>query len=434
MAKKALNKPKTGLIAALDIGSSKICCFVARVDASASPGDRAPLGGGMTGPLLQVTGIGHQVSRGVKGGTIVDMEQAVGSIRDAITSAERMAHTRIDKVLLNLSGGYPISQTVGVDVSVAGHEIGDGDLRRVLGQGRQIAFDDGRELVHSIPVGFTIDDHRGIQDPRGMTGDRLGAQMHVVTAASSTVRNLTSVAQRAHLTVEGFVVSPFASGLACLVEDEIDLGVTLIDMGGGTTTIAVFYGGSVIYTDCIPVGGQHITSDIARGLSTPMAEAERLKTFHGNALAWPLDDRETLDIPLIGEDPHTNHNQIPKSLLGRIIRPRLEETFEMVQERLEASGMAKIAGQRVVLTGGASQLTGAVDLAQKIMDRQARLGRPIRIQGLADATAGPAFSTCAGLVAYAVDPVLDASRAGIAAQKEPSSLFGKVGSWLRESF
>lgn len=428
MVKKTLTKSKGELVAALDVGSSKTCCFIARIDDTG----QADAGSGLPG--VRILGIGHKVAEGVRNGAVIDMEAAEVAIRRAVQAAETMSKESIGRVYLNLSGGYPASQTFGFEVAINGHEVGDADLRRILGHGRGVEIEQDRDLIHSIPVGFSIDGSRGIRDPRGMAGQKLGAHMHLVTASSGPVRNLSMVVQRCHLDIEGYVVSPYASGLACLVEDEMDLGVTVIDMGGGTTTVAVFFDGSVVFTDTIPVGGGHVTNDIARGLSTPISEAERLKTLHGCATLSPLDDRETLEIPQIGEDADALPNQVQKSMLIRIIQPRLEEVLEMVKSRLVDSGFDKIAGRRAVLTGGASQMPGLRDLAQKILDKQVRLGRPIRINGLADATAGPAFSTCAGLLAYAVDPGFDVPITGRADKEVPTGMLGKVGSWLRENF
>jgi cell division protein FtsA len=410
---------RSGVIAALDIGSSKISCLIGKIEDSGRP---------------TIVGIGHQLSRGVKNGTIVDMDEAEMAILTAVHAAEKMSAETIDEVVVNLSGGYPASQTVGVEVAIAGHEVGDADLRRVLEHGRAIDVGPDRQVVHSIPVGYTIDGNRGIRDPRGMYGDRLGVTMHIVTAAAGAARNIATCVNRCHLEVSALVVSPYASGLATLVEDEKDLGVTVIDMGGGTTGIAVFFDGQVVFTDTIAIGGNHVTSDIARGLSTPLVHAERMKTLYGSALTSPSDERELINVPQIGEDGSGSPNQVAKSILVGIIQPRLEETFELVRARLEASGFDKIAGRRVVLTGGAAQLTGARELAQLVLDKQVRMGRPIRIAGLAESTAGPAFSTAAGLIAYAMRreaelrPQLRPERA------HAQGLFLRVGGWLRENF
>jgi cell division protein FtsA len=208
--------------------------------------------------------------------------------------------------------------------------------------------------------------------------------------------------------------------------------VTVIDLGGGVTSMAVFFDGHVVWTDSIPVGGGHVTSDIARGLSTPVAHAERMKTLFGSCMTAGADEREVIDVPLVGEENHDHANHVPKSILTGIIRPRLEETFELVRSRLEASGFYKIAGRRVVLTGGASQLNGVRELAATVLDKQVRLGRPIRIQGLSDQTGGPAFAVCAGLIGYALGPQ-ESPRLAAAATTASNGWIGRVGLWLREN-
>jgi cell division protein FtsA len=407
-----------GTIAALDVGSTKVVCFVARIDDSGAP---------------RIVGIGHQISRGVRAGTIVDMDAAETAIGTAVHAAETMAGEQIREVLVSLSGGQPESQTLTVETPVAGHEIGDADLRRALSHARNLTIAADAELIHTIPVGYTIDGSKGIREPRGMIGERLGVRMHVVTASANPVRNLRSCIGRCHLDVEGFVMSPYAAGVACLVEDEMDLGVTLIDMGGGTTTMSVFSEGRMVWCDSIPLGGAHVTNDIARGLTTPLVHAERLKTLYGGAVPTVSDEREIIDVPQVGEEEPSQANHVPKSLLVGIIQPRLEEIFEHVRGRLEASGYGKAAGRRVVLTGGASQLPGMREMAQQVLDKQVRMGRPLRMGGLADSVGGPAFSTAAGLLAYAVQqPVELPVTAGLADQPS-AGLLGRVGLWLKEN-
>ena len=411
-------KPKSGLIAALDIGTTKVCCFIAQVEGEDN---------------IRVVGIGHQKSRGLRAGVVVDMDTAEESIRGAVHAAEQMAGETIRDVFVNLSCGAPTSQTVAVEVAIAGHEIGDPDLRRVLSQGYLFSDGSDRETIHSIPVSYTIDGSRGIRDPRGMYGDRLGVNMHVVSASAGPVRNLKTCVARCHLDLQALVVSPYAAGLATLVEDEMDLGVTCIDMGGGTTSIAVFFDGEVVFTECVPVGGLHVTSDIARGLSTPLVHAERMKTLYGSALATAADEHEVIDVPQVGEDDHAMPNHVPKSILVGIIQPRLEETFELVRARLEASGFDRLAGRRVVLSGGASQLQGVRDLAALVLDKQVRMGRPLRVGGLADATAGPAFAACAGLLHYAATRFSDARQRPRRAPADEEGVLGRLGGWLREN-
>lgn len=416
--RRGLAKPRSGLIAALDIGTTKVVCFVAQVDPDEG---------------IRVTGIGHQVSRGVRAGVIVDMEQAERSIRGAVHAAEQMAGETIREVFVNISAGSPASQTLPVAISIAGHEVGDADLRRVLGLGYLQTEASDREIIHSIPVNYSIDGSHGIRDPRGMYGERLGVNMHVVGASAGPVRNLKAAVARCHLDPQALVVSPYAAGLAALVEDETDLGVTCIDMGGGITSIAVFFDGEVVYTECIPIGGQHVTSDIARGLSTPPAHAERMKTLYGAARSASTDEQEIIDVPQVGEDEHASPNHVPKSMLVGIIQPRIEETFELVRARLEASGFERVAGRRVVLTGGASQLQGVRDLAALILDKQIRMGRPLKIGGLAEATGGPAFATCAGVLQYAVTRYAGPVNRSRRRAEEANGVFGRVGLWLRDN-
>jgi cell division protein FtsA len=414
-------KLRHGLIAALDVGTTKLCCFIARASDDGN---------------LRVLGIGHQLSRGMRNGAVVDMEEAETAIRATVEAAEQMAEERIREVIINVSGGQPNSTNLTVEVALNGHEIGDADIRRMLDHARHHSPAGGQELVHSIPVGFTVDGNEGIRDPRGMFGDNLAVTIHLVTAAPGPLRNLSTVVHRCHLDIETRVASAYAAALACLVEDEKELGVTCIDMGGGTTSLAVFQGGHLVYTDSIPVGGMHVTNDIARGLSTPLSQAERMKTLYGSVQSSPSDDREVLKVPLVGEDEDGATNQVPRSMLVQIIQPRLEETFEMVRSRLEAAGFDKAAGRRVVLTGGAAQLQGVRDLAALVLDKQVRLGRPVGFHGLPDATNGPAFSVCAGLLRYGLHHHSADSQSKAARRAEPTGdgRLARVGAWLRKNF
>ena len=414
---KPRHRPHGSLVAALDIGTTKVCCFIARVEPDKP----------------QVVGIGHQISRGLRNGTIVDLEAAGTSIVSAVHAAEEMAKETIEQVVTNLSGGFSASRIVKAEIGIAGREVGEVELQRVLDQGYLLREPGDRQIIHSVPVGFSIDESRGIRDPRGMYGERLGVNMNMVTAAAAGVRNHSAAIGRSHLDVEALVVSPYAAGLSCLVEDEIGLGVTVIDMGGGTTTIGVFFDGNLIFADSVPVGGGHVTNDIARGLSTPVAHAERMKTLFGTAISASTDEREMIAVPQIGEEEEGHVNHVPKSFLVGIIAPRIEETFELVRNRLEASGFDKVAGRRVVLTGGACQLHGTREFAGLILDKQVRIGRPLRVDGLAEATGGPAFSAAVGLLHFAMSERAEAPRAGRAPAAPPNGIFGRLGNWLREN-
>jgi cell division protein FtsA len=408
-------RPRGSLIAGLDIGSTKVCCFIARVD----------------GTEPRILGIGHQVSRGVKSGAIVNLDEVSDSIRNAVHAAEEMADEQIAGVAVSLSAGFGPSRMIKAEINIGGREISDGDMRQVLDRGYAMRDAGDRAVIHSFPVGFSIDDSRGIRDPRGMIGTRLGVNMHIVTAGAAPVRNHSTAITRSLLEPDAFVVSPYAAGLSCLVEDEMNLGVTVIDMGGGTTTIGVFVGGNLVFADSVAVGGGHVTNDIARGLSTPIAQAERMKALFGSAISSTLDEREMIAVPQIGEDEDGHANHMPKSMLVRIIAPRIEETFEMVRNRLEAGGSDKIAGRRVVLTGGACQLHGIKELAGLILDKQVRIGRPLRVKGLAESTHGPAFSAASGLLHFAMSEKAERPRAGRVAGR---GVLSRMSNWLREYF
>lgn len=422
-AKKKKNgaKVRSGLIAALDVGTTKVCCLIARPGGA----DKPP----------RVVGIGHQASRGLRAGVIVDMEGVEASLRAAVEAAEQMAGENIRHVVVNFPGVGVSSRMIAYEVAIGGHAIGDSDVRRVMDPAPALAEKpDDYEMIHALPVGYSIDGNRGVRDPRGMYGQRLGVNLHVVAVPGGPLRNLTTAVARCHLDVEQMVVAPYASALASLVDDEVQLGVTLIDMGGGTTSVAVFFDGELVHTDCVPVGGVHVTNDIARGLSTPLAQAERLKTLYASALPSPSDDREMITVPLIGEDGAGEPHQIPRSMLVGIVRPRIEEILEMVRQRLEAAGFDKVAGRRVVLTGGASQMSGVREFTAQLLDRQVRQGRPKTIDGLAEAVSGPAFSTAAGLLAFALKTPRAAEAAALQAGGPMPGRFGRLGQWLRENF
>ncbi len=409
---------RSGPITALDIGTTKVCCFVAVEEA-----------GG-----LRVKGIGHQVAKGMRAGSITNMERAEESIRSAVDAAERMAGETIRDVYLSITAGQPASQTVDVEMSIGGQEIGEKDLLRTLKEAKASYNPENRTVIHALPVGYNVDGNRGIRDPRGMFGDNFGISMHMVSVQNNHVRNLTNCVERCHLGISKLVSAPYASGLASLVEDEMDLGVTVIDMGGGSTSFAVFYDGEMVYNEVLPVGGGHVSNDIARGLSTSLANAERMKTLYGSALASPSDEKEIIDVPLIGEIENDVANHVPRSMLVGIIKPRIEEILEIVRDRLAASGFAKVAGRRAVLVGGASQLAGVQELSGRILDKQVRMGKPMRVNSLADATGGPAFATAAGLLSFAVRKNFYDQLGVSAEEKSPQNRLLKIGNWFKENF
>ncbi len=423
MSKKNL-KPKGSLLAALDIGSSKVACFIGRV--SDDQGS------------FEVLGVGHHPSRGMKNGAITDLEDVEEIVRSTVHAAENMAveHTKgypLREVIVNLSGVHTNSYAQHTEVNVAGHEITENDIRRALSRAQEDVVSDDYELIHTIPARYYIDGHEGVRDPRGMFAQNMKVDIHLVTGDIGALKNIATCAGRSHLDVSAFCSSAYASGLASLVEDEKDLGCTIIDMGGGTTSFAVFQNGAMIYSDAIPIGGQHVTSDIAKGLTTSLVDAERLKVLYGNAMASNTDENEMIDVPPLGEAERKQPNHVPRSLLVGIMQPRLEEIFEMVRARLHDSGLGSALGRRVVLTGGASQVPGLKDLAGHVLDKQVRLGRPIRLSGLPDAVSGPAFATTAGLLTYASECAGEMP-AEIMANVEGGSILERGKLWLRNNW
>ncbi|WP_435657850.1 cell division protein FtsA [Brucella pituitosa] len=423
---------KVRLLTVLDVGSSKVSCVIARL----RPHESGALLPGRT-HRMEVLGIGHQRSRGVKSGVIIDLDAAEQSIRLAVDAAERMAGLTVDSLIVNISAGRLKSETFTASVNLGGHEVEQTDIRRVLAAGAKQALAAERHLVHSLPVGYTLDGERGIRDPLGMLGDSLGVDMHVLTADAAPLRNLELCVNRCHLSVEAIVATPYASGLAALVGDEAEMGAACIDMGGGTTTISVFSEGKFIHADAVAIGGNHVTMDVARGFSTRMEDAERLKVMYGSALPSAADDRDLISVPPIGDDERDVPNQYPRSVLTRIIRARVEETLELVRDRLNQSGLGHIVGKRVVLTGGASQLPGMPEAARRILARNVRIGRPLGIAGLPEAAKGAAFSATVGLLIYPQVAGIEERSVKAASSGLMTGTGGRiqrVGQWLRESF
>lgn len=381
---------KNGLIAALDIGSTKVCAAIARVESD---------------QRLRLLGLGQQISKGLKYGTIVDMEALEVSILNAVHSAEEMASETIQNVVLSCSS--PILSQIGdVEMPIQGREIVEEDLKHLFMCAQenlrvhQARGGHPHELIHAFPIGYTVDGNRGIRDPRGMFCEKLGVSLHVVNFPTPVFRNLVQCVARCHLSLSQVVTSSYASSLSTLVEDEMDLGVTLVEIGGGVTSWATFLDGHCVSLGMIPLGGGHITSDIAQGLSTPIVQAERLKTLYGSALPTASDEKETILVPQIGENQNTHAIQITKGSLNHIIKPRLEEIFEYLKDKLDGTGPFKGATRRIVLTGGASQMFGLKELASNVLGRQIRLGKPLHIRGLSETSSNPSFSTVLGLLNF----------------------------------
>jgi cell division protein FtsA len=426
---KPISPRRTVEVSVLDIGTSKIVCLIGRlrpVEAGAAPGRTH---------RLEILGVGHQRARGIKGGAIVDMTAAEKAIRLAVDAAERAARARVESVIVSVSCGRPSSERYHVGVPVAGHPVAEDDLQRVLQAGSSHSLRAGRALLHSLPVGYAVDGGR-VAEPTGMVGAELGVDMHLVSTDAAPVRNLMLCVEHCHLEVEAFVAAPYASGLVALSADEAEIGATVIDMGAGTTTVALFAGGNCVHVDGLAMGGHHVTLDIARGLSTTIEHAERLKTLHASVLPGITDDHDMIDVLPVGEIDGDNAHHVPKSYLVSIVKPRVEETLELVRDRLKAAGHAPDASRRIVLTGGACQLTGMGEFAARLLGGQVRLGRPLGVRGLPDAAKGPAFSTAAGLLAYpqlAAREHFDAG-GGVMRATGTNGYFSRMGQWLKQGF
>jgi cell division protein FtsA len=425
---KPLGSRRGATVSVLDVGSTKICCLIARLKGR----DGAKLG--RRGQAVDVLGFASTRSRGIKSGVVIDLEEAEKAIRLAVDAAERMAEMTVGSLIVNISCGRLRSETFSASVATDG-PVATSDIQRVLAAGGAHSASDGRMVLHSLPIGYALDDNHGIREPIDMMGETLGVDMHVVTADEAPLRNLELAVNRCHLEVETVVATPYAAGLSALVDDEAELGVACIDMGGGTTTLSIFANGEFVHADAIAVGGQHVTLDIARGLSTNLADAERIKARHGSALPSISDEKDILTIPPVGEDDHPN--TVPRSALTRIIRPRVEEILEMTRDMLAKSGFSEQVGKRVVLTGGASQLTGLAETARRMLGRNIRLGRPLGIDGLPEAAKSPAFSAAVGLVIYPQVAQIEQFRARRPARLAMTGTDGylaRMGRWIKDSF
>ena len=428
---KKMSVRKSAILCVLDVGASKVVCLIAKL----IPAEPSDMLRGRT-HRTKILGIGHQRSRGIKGGVVIDMEETEAAVRLAVDAAERMAGVQVESVIVANVGGRLGSSHYHATVPILGAGVGDADLHRVLEATSLRTAQVGRSVIHSLPTGFSLDGANGIRDPKGMMGERLGADLHVVSADSAALSNLLLAIERCHLSVEAVVATPYATGLAILVDDEAVLGATVLDLGGGSVGMGVFRNGRLVHSDAVAVGGKHITMDIARGLNTRLSDAERLKTLYGSAISSPSDDRESLSVMQVGEEGDSPIH-IPKSQLARIIRPRVEEILELARDRLKAAGFAASSGSRIVLSGGTSQLTGLPDAARRILGGQIRIGRPLGVQGMPEAAKSPGFAAAVGLLIFPQFSGLEhfePGRAGQGMAPQSENYFGRVGRWLKESF
>jgi cell division protein FtsA len=409
-------------VVGLDLGTTKICAVVGQLTESSDDS-------GSTG--FKILAVGKAPSTGIKKGVVINIEETVESIRKAIQEAERMAGVEISKVLVGVGGSHikGINST-GV-VGIKGKEIEKGDIDRVMDASRAIAIPPDRMPLHVLPQEFKVDDQDGIRDPLGMMGIRLESRVHIVTAAQSATQNIIRCCQKTGLQVESMILQPLASAKAVLSKDEKDLGVALIDIGGGTTDIAIFHGGSIVHTVVLPLGGAHITQDLAIGLKTPHMEAEKLKIQSGCALKQMIAVGETVEVPSVGGRPA---RIVDRKLLGEIIEPRLEEILQMVNREIIASGCAEILGGGVVLTGGTTLLEGVVELAEFVFDLPVKRAYPENVSGFSDMVRSPAYSTAVGLALWGAESRSGIQRRAVSRANNIGKMKDQLKNFLSEMF
>jgi cell division protein FtsA len=376
-------KPRD-LVVGLDVGTTKICAVITE------PG---PLG------VLSVIGVGTAPSRGLRRGVVVNIESTVEAIKTAVGEAEQMAGVEVTGVFAGIAGGHirGVNSRGVVPINGRDHEVSDDDVERVVEAARAINLPQDREIIHVLPQNFIVDDGEGVREPIGMSGVRLEAEVHIVTGAVTSVQNVIRSVNRAGLSVQDIVLEPLASAEAVLHDDERELGVLAIDIGGGTTDVALIRNGAVWHTAVLPLGGDHISNDIAIGLRTPTADAEDIKKRYGCALTALVPAEETVDVPSVGG---RKPRQFSRQLLSEIIQPRVEEIFTLVARDLSRAGFQDAATAGVVVTGGTSIMEGVPELAEGIFDQPVRRGVPIGIGGMADVIQSPIYATGAGLAIY----------------------------------
>ena len=414
---------KSEILGLLDIGSAKICCAI--VERSWTAGFNAL-------PALRLLGVGHQKSRGVKAGMVVHLDQAEDAVRTAVGQAERMADVVLEDVISTVSCGRLRSAHLATHSGLDAGYVRASDLERLANAAGEFSIRDDRALIHMNHVAYILDGELGVRDPERLAGKRLSANWHTVTADLKPVRNLSMLIDRADLGVRQFVPSGYAAALAATTSDERRLGVTCINIGAGVVDIASFKDGQFVFTDTIPFGGSHLTYDIARNLTTPLAEAERIKTLYGTLVGARSHENEPIHYVLAGELEGEAY-QTTRAELHRILYPRVESQLSVLRERFERIDRIVSPGPNIVVTGGASQLVGLVDMAVQKLERPVRVGNVPRVEGLPESISNPAFSAVVGL--GCVPPIAEVQSYQASPPKVMSrGYLGRMEQWLRESF
>lgn len=397
------------MIVGLDIGTSKVVCIVGEINAE----------GG-----LEIVGIGSHPSRGLKKGVVVNIESTVQSMQRAVEEAELMAGCQIHSVYAGIAGSHIEGANSHGIVAIRDHEVHQADIDRVIDAAQAMATPADRKILHILPQEFIIDAQEGIKEPIGMSGVRLETHVHVVTCAVNGSQNIEKCVRRCGLEVEGIILEQLASGYAVLTEDEKDLGVCLVDIGGGTTDIAIFTGGAIKHTAVIPIAGDQVTNDIAMTLRTPTSDAEEIKIKYACALARLASDDETIKVPSVGERADRD---LSRRALAAVVEPRYEELFLLIQAELRRSGFEDLVAAGLVLTGGSSKMEGLVELAEEIFHMPVSIGKPQGISGLYDIVRNPIYATSVGLLQYGLKQQAETGTVG---QKPPAGVMERLRRWL----
>ncbi len=423
-----------GVVAILDVGTSKIACLVLRFDGIEDDRDQDGVGPMAGQSSFRVIGAATTRSRGVRFGEIAVMNETERAIRTAVQAAQKMANVRVDHVIACFSGAEPRSYGLAGEWELQDSVVTEQDVARVLAACDVPDFGEGREILHAQPVNFALDHRSGLGDPRGQIGNRLACDLHMLSVDASVVQNLLYCIKRCDLELAGIASSAYVSGISSLVEDEQELGAACIDMGGGATGISIFMKKHMIYADSVRMGGDHVSSDISKGLQVPLVVAERIKTKHGGVHATGMDDREMIEMGGDSGDWEKDRRQISRTELIGIMRPRVEEILEEVRARLDAAGFDSLPSQQIVLTGGASQIPGLDGLASRILGQRVRMGRPLRVQGLPQAATGPAFSSAVGLCLFAAHPQDEWWDFDIPTERYPARSLKRAFRWFKDNW
>ncbi len=404
------------LIVGLDIGTSKVVTIVGEVKSDGA---------------LEIIGIGSHPSRGLKKGVVVNIESTVQSIQRAVEEAELMAGCEIHSVYAGIAGSHVRSLNSHGIVAIKDKEVLQGDVERVIDAAKAVAIPADQKILHVLPQEYIIDSQEGIRDPIGMSGVRLEAKVHIVTGADSAAQNIVKCVQRCGLSVDDIVLEQLASSYAVLTEDEKDLGVCVVDIGGGTTDIAVFGGGAIRHTAVIPIAGDQVTNDIAVSMRTPTQYAEDIKIKYACALSQLANPDETIEVPSVGDRPP---RRLARQTLAEIVEPRYEELFALVRDELRRAGLEEAVATGIVLTGGSAKMEGAIELAEEVFHMPVRLGVPQYVSGLVDVVSNPIHATGVGLLLYAKSN-MDVRRAeGPLLAGGVKSILDRMKAWFQGNF